>query len=87
MSPGCVFAMGKLAQVTRDELGHLEHRNLALAAKERAELIVGHDIALVLRVLEVVRLNVLPQFLNDLPSRHRPRARHCLKFGRELHWL
>jgi hypothetical protein len=37
-------------------LGHVEHRDLALAAEDRAELVVGIDGAAVLRVLRPFRL-------------------------------
>ena len=73
--------------MARDELGHLEHGHLALAAKQRLKLVVGQNIALIGRVLEVVLLDVLPHLLNDLTAGHRSLADDRLKLGVELQRL
>ena len=44
-------------------LVHLEHADLVFAAKDRPELVISQDLALVLRVLEIVGLDVLPNLL------------------------
>jgi hypothetical protein len=46
--------------VLGEVLVHLEHADLVLASEHRLKLLVGHDLALVLRVLELVLLDVLP---------------------------
>ena len=69
-----------------NELGHFEHRNLILL-ENGAELVVGHDVALVLGVLEVVFLDVVPHTLHHLTAAHRTLTHHCLQFGAELHGL
>ncbi len=46
-----------------DELRHFEHADLCLAVEHRLQIGVGDDISLVLRVLEVVFLDVIPEFL------------------------
>jgi len=70
--------------VPGDELGHLEHRDLILAVEEGAELVVCLDIALILRVLEIVLLNVYPELLNDLGAGHRALPDDGLESGVEL---
>src|SRR5918996_2385072 len=59
------------ADVTIDQLRHLEHRDLPLAAEDRAQAIVGVDHAPLLLILEPVALDVLPQLLRDLRAWHR----------------
>ena len=59
-------------QVLGEVLVHLEHGHPVLA-EHRPELVVGHDLALVLRVLELVLLDVIPnapsmKFDNDHPE-------------------
>jgi len=58
----------------RHQLGHLEHRNLLLAAEHRLQLFVGIDQALVDRVLQLVLLDVIPDLLRDFGARQRGRA-------------
>ena len=45
----------------REVFVHLEHGHL-VPAEDSAELVIGHDFAAVLRVLQVVRTDVLPGF-------------------------
>ena len=47
------------------QLVHLEHRRLVLAERG-LELVVGEDRALVGRILQAVRPDVIPDLLNDL---------------------
>jgi hypothetical protein len=58
--------LAALSDVLVDELGQLEHGRLRLAAKEGLELVVRVDVAPVLRVLQLVRSNVLPDLFGDL---------------------
>src|ERR687895_700823 len=77
-----------LFQVPAHQLGHLEHRHLALAAKYRLQLVVGIDHAPVLLVLKAVTLDVAPDFLGHLGARHCARADHGRKRaagGHRLH--
>jgi hypothetical protein len=58
-----------LAEMLRDEFGHLEHADLALAIKYRPELIVGVDHDSLLFVLKAAPLDVGPQLLGKLRAR------------------
>src|SRR5581483_8893500 len=60
-----------LLDVLVHELGHLEHRDLALSTKHRLQLVVGVDHAAFLRILKVVPLDVRPELLRDLGTRQR----------------
>ena len=73
--------------MARDELRHLEHRNLPFAAEERFELIIREDVALVLRVLQVVLFDIDPDLLNHLTARHRTLADDRLELRREIERL
>ena len=53
----------------RDELGHLEHGDLGFAAEDWLEKRVGIDVAPVLRVLETVFLDVVPDLLGEFAAR------------------
>src|SRR5512132_995394 len=66
----------RLLDVLVDELGHLEHRHLALATKHWAELVVGVDHATFLLILEAVSLDVAPELLRDLGAGYRIAADH-----------
>ena len=55
----------------RDELGHLEHGDLGLAAEDGLKERVGVDVALVLGVLETVFLDVVPDFFGELTAGDR----------------
>jgi hypothetical protein len=58
-----VIALRISREVLCKVLVHLEHAHLVLAPEHRLKLFVGHNLPLVLRVLEPVCLNVLPDFL------------------------
>ena len=51
-------------------LVHLEHRH-AVLAEDGAELVVGDDLALVLRILKIVLLDMVPDLADDLAARQR----------------
>src|SRR5579884_2057494 len=74
-----------LLDVLVDELGHLEHRDLALATEDGLELVVGVDHATLFRVLKPVALDVLPELLRDLRARHRAVAHDSGKLSVGLH--
>src|SRR6185437_7608092 len=76
----------RLLDVLVDELGHLEHRNLALAAEDRLELVIGVDHPTLLRVLQVVALDVRPELFRDLRARHRIVADDRGELRIRLHW-
>src|ERR1044072_4240661 len=61
----------------RDQFGHFEHRNGALA-EDLAQFSISIDVALVLAVLETVLLDVSPELLHDLRARKR---RGAYNFG------
>src|SRR4051812_34298234 len=52
-----------LLEMRADQLGHLEHRDLLLAAEDGQKLFVGIDHRALLRILQIMLLDVLPQFL------------------------
>ena len=56
------FLVGKLPDVPGDQLGHLEHADLAFAIEYGAKRIVSIDLSSFLFVLEPVLLDVVPQF-------------------------
>ena len=60
--------------MTRDELRHLEHRDLGLAAEDGLQLVVRIDLGLHLLVLEAILLDVGPELLGELRARERGRA-------------
>src|SRR5262245_8224344 len=70
-----------------DQLGHLEHRYLSLAAEHSLELVVGVDHAPVLLVLKAVALDVAPDLLGHLGARHRARADHRRERAARRHRL
>src|SRR2546427_351400 len=69
---GCSARRG-LLEVLGDQLGHLEHADLLLAAEDLLERLVRVDHAAVLAVLELVLLDVFPELLGHLRAWHRLR--------------
>jgi len=53
---------GKLPDVPGDQLGHLEHADLAFAVEYGAKRIVSVDLSSFLFVLQPVLLDIVPQF-------------------------
>src|ERR1041385_8328896 len=60
-----------LLQVTTDELRHLEHRDLFLAAEDRLQIVVGVDHRPLGFVLKPFALDVGPEFFRNLSARQR----------------
>ena len=54
--------LGKLPDVPGDQLGHLEHADLAFAVEYGAKRIVSVDLSSFLFVLQPVLLDIVPQF-------------------------
>src|SRR5688572_4807269 len=75
----------RLLDVLVDELRHLEHRDLALAAEDRLQVVVGVDHAALLLVLEPLPLDVLPELLRDLRAGHLAAADDRGERGIGLH--
>ena len=67
----------RVLDMAGDQFGHLEHVDLRFAAKDRLQLIVGHDFPLVAGILEIVFLDVIPELLGDFGSRYRLAANNC----------
>ena len=63
-----------LGNVTRDELRHLEHRDLGFAAEHGLQLVVSVDLSADLCVLQLVLLDVSPELLGELRAGQRGRA-------------
>lgn len=57
--------------MTRDELGHFEHADLALAIENRSERVVGVDLSLLRFVLQTVLLDVVPELLGQFGTGQR----------------
>src|SRR5687768_11577824 len=70
-----------------DELRHLEHRDLALAAEDRLEVVVGVDHATLLGILQALPLDVLPELLGHFGARHGAAADDGRKLRAGLHRL
>src|SRR3989338_1535123 len=71
---------GGLFHVRRDELRHLEHRDLAFTAEYRLQLGVREDVPLVCWILEVVPLDIFPNLLGYFKAGHRAIANDSFKF-------
>ena len=52
----------------RNQLGHLKHGHLGLAAEDSLQCSIGVDVTLVFLVLEFVLLNVVPEPFGDLAT-------------------
>ena len=76
-----------LADVLVNELGHLEHADLLLAAEDGFEFVVGVDQRALLRILKPVLLDVVPELLGHLAAGHRLRADHGGEHGVRLDGL
>src|SRR5688572_26315304 len=72
-APGKLCREG-LGNVARDELRHLEHRDLGLASKYRLQFVVGIDLGPDLLVLKTVLFDIGPEFLFELCARQWGRA-------------
>src|SRR5665213_2049749 len=70
-----------------DELRHVEHRHLLLSVEHGLEVVVSIDHATLLGVLQIVLLDIHPQLLGDLGTRHRLATDDCGEFGRRRHRL
>src|SRR5438034_3156226 len=68
-----------------NQLGHLEHRYLFLAAENLPQLVIGIDQAPVDRVLQLVLLDVVPDFFGDFGTRQRHAADDCGERARGRH--
>jgi len=62
------FRLESLAHVLADILRQLKHGCGTLATEKSFELVVGIDVALVLRVLETMLLDVVPDALGDFTA-------------------
>src|SRR5665213_1337564 len=70
-----------------DELRHVEHRHLLLSVEHGLEVVVSIDHATLLGVLQIVLLDIHPQLLGDLGTRHLLATDDCGEFGRRRHRL
>ena len=66
--------------MSRDELGHLEHVDLALAVKYRLERIVRVNLSSLFFVLKTVLLDVGPKLLGELGTGKRCRTDNSREF-------
>ena len=55
----------------RNQLGHLKHRYLLLAAENHFQLGIRIDHAAIRGILQIIRLDVIPDLLGDLGARYR----------------
>ena len=63
-----------LTNVARDELGHLEHADLALAVENRAERVVSVNLRSLGFVLKAVLLDVVPKLFGQFGTGQRCRT-------------
>ena len=77
--------VGKLADMSGDELGHLEHADLALAVEDGLERVVRIDHRSFFLILATVLLDVVPELLGELGTGKRFRADDCGKLFVGLH--
>src|SRR4051812_1189449 len=68
----------------REMLVHLEH-GAAVLAEDLLQLVVCEDLPLVLRILEIVLADVVPDLADDLAARQRVGARNRGEVRRRLH--
>ena len=64
-------AAGDLANMSRDELGHLEHAHLALAVEYGPERVVRVNHSSLGPVLKTVLLDVVPELFRELGTWQR----------------
>src|SRR4051794_11499674 len=57
--------------MVREMLVHLEHADPVLTPKDPFQLVVGKNFSFVLRILQVVSANVVPNLRHDLAARKR----------------
>ncbi len=57
-----------LLDVSRDELGHLKHGHLALAAEDSLKFGICIDVGLLVFVLETVLFDVVPKLFGELTA-------------------
>jgi hypothetical protein len=74
-----------LANMPRDELGHLEHADLALAVEYRPERVVSVDHGSLSLILTTVFLDVVPKLFRELGARQRSGANNGSEFIVGLH--
>src|ERR1700761_7664896 len=80
-------AGNRLLQVAGEMLVHFEHAYLVLAAEDGLQLGVGQDVALVLRVLQVVLLDVVPNLGNHFTPGKLSRPDDGGQLRRRRQWL
>lgn len=59
-----VYSYTELGKVRRNELGHFEHVDSGLAAKDLLQFFVRINIALIGGILQVIFFDVFPQLLH-----------------------
>src|SRR5206468_8964987 len=64
-----------------DELGHLEHVDLALSSEDGLQGVVGIDHSAVLAVLQLVSLDIGPELLGHFGARYRLGAHYFRQHG------
>ena len=78
-------AISDLANVSRDELGHLEHADLTLAVEYRSERFIGIDHGSLFLVLTTILLDVVPKLLGELGTWEWSRTNNGREFVVWLH--
>jgi hypothetical protein len=61
--------MVELADVPGDQLGHLEHTDLALAVKYRLKIVVRINLRSLFLILKAVLLDIIPKLLGHFRAR------------------
>ena len=74
-------AASELAEMLGQVLVHFEHGAL-VGAKNLAEFVVSKNFPLIVRILQVILANVIPNLRNDLATRQRTRTHNRGKIRR-----
>jgi len=76
-APSAMNLFGLGFQVTRNKLGHLEHRNALFAIEHGLELIISVNLSPDFGILKFVLFDVVSKFLRQLSTRDRFCSNHC----------
>ena len=80
-------ATNGLREMFGNKFGHLKHADCSLAVKDLLEGSVCIDVPPILRILQVVLFDVLPEFFYDFRARHRALANDLSQVRADVHRL
>lgn len=71
------YVYPKLGKMTRNEFSHFKHGDLFLAAKNGFQFVIRVDIATIRSILQIMLLDVFPDFLCYFSAWHWRCADNC----------